>query len=100
VGFFGIFEEHGFLYTGGSFTSIDVPGPVDTPAFGINNSGDIVGSFDDARTTHGFLATPTVCDGPVPEARVRRANIPLVLAQRFLSAQSLHDWAIEWARAH
>lgn len=37
------------------FTSIDVPGAVATRAFGINTTGDIVGSYTDATGTHGFL---------------------------------------------
>jgi probable HAF family extracellular repeat protein len=73
VGYFGMFPTggHGFLYTGGSFTSIDVDVPhLETFALGINNSGQIVGSFDssDAGPTKGFLATPTV----VPESRSLR----------------------------
>ena len=67
VGYFGAIGEHGFLDTGGSFTSIDVgPSPIDTFALGINNSGQIVGSFDssDAGPTKGFLATSTVVPEP------------------------------------
>jgi hypothetical protein len=37
---------HGFLYSGGSFTPIDVPGSTDTFANGINASGQIVGRYD------------------------------------------------------
>jgi probable HAF family extracellular repeat protein len=41
-----------------SFTSIDVPGASFTYAHGINDSGQIVGGFDDATgTAHGFLDT-------------------------------------------
>ena len=42
-----------------TFTTIDVPGaaPGSTQAGGINNSGQIVGSFDAGATTHGFLDT-------------------------------------------
>jgi probable HAF family extracellular repeat protein len=47
---------HGFLDTGGSFTQIDVPGATDTTAFGINDTGQIVGAFfDSAGVAHGFL---------------------------------------------
>jgi probable HAF family extracellular repeat protein len=35
----------GYLYTGGSFTTIDVPGAPNTNAQGINDSGQIVGYF-------------------------------------------------------
>src|SRR5262252_6369492 len=38
-----------------SFTTIDVPGAFDNGAYGINDSGQIVGSFDDATGTHGFF---------------------------------------------
>ena len=44
---------HGFLYTGGSFTQIDVPfaGATSTEALGINNAGQIVGFFDGSTLT-------------------------------------------------
>jgi probable HAF family extracellular repeat protein len=48
-----------------SFTTIDGPGAHDTNAYGINNSGQIVGVFDDI--SHGFLYTGgnfTILDGP------------------------------------
>src|SRR5262249_32972856 len=35
-----------------------VPGAIRTNASGINNSGQIVGSFTDATGDHGFLASP------------------------------------------
>src|SRR5215467_646140 len=38
-----------------SFTTIDVPGAINTQAFGINDSGQIVGFFDDALGGHGFV---------------------------------------------
>src|SRR5262245_16614819 len=43
--FFDALGSHGFLDSGGSFTTIDVPGairPFGTNAFGINGSGQIV----------------------------------------------------------
>jgi hypothetical protein len=41
-----------------SFTTIDVPGATGgTSANGINNSGQIVGSFSDASGSHGFIDT-------------------------------------------
>jgi probable HAF family extracellular repeat protein len=49
---------HGFLDSGGSFTTIDVPGATQTCAYGINDLGQIVGSFTDSAGTHGFLASP------------------------------------------
>ncbi len=54
--------EQGFLYTGGSFTQIDVPfaASFGTSPQGINEAGQIVGSFFDSQTSypggdHGFL---------------------------------------------
>ena len=49
--------EHGFLYTRGSFTTLDVPGSYLTEAFGINAKGQIVGLFADGTGFHGFLDT-------------------------------------------
>src|SRR5436853_565292 len=45
----GVGNRGGFLYTGGSFSTIDVPfaGVSSTQAFGINNSGQIVGDYED-----------------------------------------------------
>ena len=59
---------HGFLDTGGIFTTIDVPGATSTSAFGINDSGQIVGSFYDGTTTHGFLATPVPEPSSLPRS--------------------------------
>ena len=44
----------------GSYTPINVPGAYQTWAYGINASGQIVGTYLDHgdRTTHAFLATP------------------------------------------
>jgi probable HAF family extracellular repeat protein len=50
-------QIHGFLYSGGSYTTLDVPGAVAfTEAWGVNDSGQIVGNYRDASGTgHGFL---------------------------------------------
>src|SRR6516164_5008845 len=52
--------ERGFLDTGGSFTTIDVPDSNYTFPFGINGAGQIVGFFgailcEPKKPTHGFL---------------------------------------------
>ena len=60
---------HGFLATGGSFTTIDVPGPTTTYAFGVNDTGQIVGVFIDGTGNHGFVATP-IMDTTPPVIRV------------------------------
>src|SRR5207302_959133 len=62
----------GFLKDGAMFTTIDFPGGTDTTAVGINDAGQIVGSFSDGPPqpgvkTHGFLkdgATFTTIDVP------------------------------------
>jgi hypothetical protein len=46
---------HGFLLSGGEFTSIDFPGASGTVASGINPRGDIVGFYVSAGVGHGFL---------------------------------------------
>ena len=49
-------RSHGFLYANGAFTIIDVPGASYTFANGINNTGQIVGSFE-KNGVHGFIET-------------------------------------------
>jgi probable HAF family extracellular repeat protein len=53
--------SHGFLYSGGGFLTIDVPGfEGRTFTRGIDQRGDIVGFVrDDAGNVHGYLGTPT-----------------------------------------
>jgi uncharacterized membrane protein len=71
VGYYGKFDGviTGFLYKNGKFT--DIPGPAGATAsyaYGINDNGDIVGSYvDSAGATHGFLLkgkTYTTLDVP------------------------------------
>jgi probable HAF family extracellular repeat protein len=49
------------LDTGGSFSTIDEPSAISqsTSVTGINNAGQIVGTYTDANGEHGFLGTPT-----------------------------------------
>ena len=42
----GFSGSHGFLDSGGTFTSFDFPGASKTQAYGINDSGQIVGGFN------------------------------------------------------
>ena len=50
---------HGLIMRAGSFATLDVPGATDTGIYGINNRGDLVGTYWDASgRAHGFLATP------------------------------------------
>jgi hypothetical protein len=46
---------HGFLLSGGSFTTIDVPGASFTSLLDINPPGEIVGFYTIAGVSHGFL---------------------------------------------
>ncbi|MGY8665927.1 HYR domain-containing protein [Bradyrhizobium sp. UFLA05-109] len=61
VGFYGdtAGHSHGFLYSGGGFTTLDGPQGVDSVdvyALGINNLGQIVGSYIDANgVSHGWV---------------------------------------------
>src|SRR5262249_47463264 len=50
-------RQHGFLFSGGIYTTIDDPlGTHGTMATGINNTGQIVGTYvDSASRQHGFL---------------------------------------------
>jgi probable HAF family extracellular repeat protein len=62
-------DTHGFLYSDGTFSTLDVPGAVGgtlgagTYAYGINAQGQIVGTYLGAGGFQSFLATPV----PVPE---------------------------------
>jgi hypothetical protein len=50
---------HGVLFRAGKLYVFDFPGATDTIAFGVNNKGDIVGSYTDPMTGNdrGFLLT-------------------------------------------
>src|SRR6266545_3274488 len=48
--------QHGFLLSGGSYTTLDVPGSTATAATGINASDQIVGIYQAGSSrNHGFL---------------------------------------------
>src|SRR5436190_4126075 len=54
---------HGFLYSGGSYTTLDGPLSSGAVAYGINDIGQVVGAYD----RHGFLysgASYTTPDDP------------------------------------
>ena len=49
-------DSHGFLLQAGVFTPIDFPLSTSTSAFGITDTGEIAGFYNDAAgTTHGFI---------------------------------------------
>jgi len=45
---------HGFLYSGGTYASIVVPGSTTTDALGINDSGQVVGDYGDYQDGSGY----------------------------------------------
>ncbi len=50
---------HGFLLSGGVYTTIDFPGATETLALGVNTSDQVVGGYEDTSGRfHGFLRTP------------------------------------------
>lgn len=49
---------HGFLLSGGQYTTLDFPNAAWTLAFGVNGSDNIVGLYEDAGGIHGFLRVP------------------------------------------
>src|SRR6478736_3764825 len=62
--------NHGFLFSGGSFTTLDDPSAANnTTLHGINNAGEIVGEYTDSTgATHGFLLSGvsfTTLDDPL-----------------------------------
>jgi len=49
-------HNHGFLYSGGVYTTLADPLAAGTGAFGINDSGQVVGTYVDGKgIQHGFL---------------------------------------------
>jgi len=58
VGFYNVLNSfsNGFIYANGVFTDVIVPtATAGTIAYGINDSGEVVGQFADSNGTHGFL---------------------------------------------
>jgi len=46
---------HGFIKDGDVFTTIDVPGALETLPFGLNNRGQIVGIYSTSSGGHSFI---------------------------------------------
>jgi probable HAF family extracellular repeat protein len=47
--------DHGFSYSSGAFTTLSIPGATDVMAFGVNDLGQIVGTYIAGGIDHGFL---------------------------------------------
>lgn len=55
----GVGNLHGFLFSGGVYTTFDFPSSVLTMAFGVNSSDQVVGGYQDTSGVfHGYLRTP------------------------------------------
>ena len=51
--------DAGFLYAGGTLTTVEFPGAVSTYCFGVNNQGEVTGRFYDVNgNPHGFTWDP------------------------------------------
>jgi probable HAF family extracellular repeat protein len=49
---------HGFLLSGGTYTTLDGPSATETVAAAINDAGQIVGTYVNNTGAHGFLYNP------------------------------------------
>ena len=60
-------NHHGFVYSNGTFTTLDVPGATAISATSINASGQVTGNYCDGSGNHGFVysnGTFTTLDVP------------------------------------
>jgi len=55
VGFYDNTQRHGFLYSGGTYTTLDVPMTSYTEADGINDLGHVVGTYQAGGKFHGYI---------------------------------------------
>lgn len=71
AGFYGSSVAHGFLLIDGMFVPVDFPGALDTGLRGINNRGDLAGTYDTSPTAEqiGFILPRSgapIAFGPPP----------------------------------
>ena len=69
-------EKHGFLFSENHFTKIDFRNALWTEAWGINDTGEIVGAYQDSPSgsTHGFLKSKEAfLSIDYPGARITKA---------------------------
>jgi len=57
-------NSHGFIYSAGGFTTLDVPSATSTYISRNNANGQLIGTYLDSLGVHAFIATPVV-DTPV-----------------------------------
>ena len=84
--------EQGFLYSHGNYTILNFPGAINTVAYSINASGQVVGFYEDGSngsitSQHGFLYSggtystidPPGALDPLPTASTTRADRRVLL---------------------
>jgi len=70
-------DSSGFLFNGSTLTSLEFPGSSFTQAFGLNNDGQVVGTYiDSSGVMHGFVydvntGTFETVDDPWESARLQ-----------------------------
>lgn len=77
--------QFGFLrHNDGSYDIIQVPGGRSTNIYGINDSGEIVGSFRDPNGTYAFIGTPVPEPSSITLLLIGIGLIALTSRRRFL----------------
>jgi hypothetical protein len=66
-GYYGPTGSGIFLYSHGTSTDVSVPGASSTSLNGMNNVGDLIGTFYDGTQTRNFLASPVPADTMLPD---------------------------------
>ena len=103
---------HGFLYSNGTYTTLDDPLGTNTEALGINDAGQIVGFYTDSGLRgHGFLLTitpnPAAPAGTTADMILRGSNTSSAVAGQYeiydignnaiLAGYSLGQVGTDWA---
>jgi hypothetical protein len=103
---------HGFLYSNGTYTTLDDPLGTNTEALGINDAGQIVGFYTDSGLRgHGFLLTitpnPAAPAGTTADMILRGSNTSSAVAGQYeiydignnaiLPGYSLGQVGTDWA---
>src|SRR5262249_19300260 len=68
VGYYDNTQRHGFLYSGGTYTTLDVPMTTYTEADGINDLGHVVGTYQAGGKFLGYIyrnGRSTTLDAPL-----------------------------------